>query len=289
MKILVTGSTGQLGNEVVNMFMADGMDVTGIDSKTVNYCNPEQVRDWISAFAADWVINCAAYTNVDMAEQEEDKAFTINCDAARMLAEGVRKSNGRLMHISTDFIFDGKQSHPYTEEDEPNPLGVYGKSKLAGEKAVLEVLPDATIIRTSWVYGVHGHNFVKTILNLAAEKNEIRVVDDQLGTPTWTWDIAQVISYLINSDASGVYNFSNEGVASWYDFAHEVMDIAIRFGYPVKARRVAPIPASDYKALATRPAYSVLSKNKIRSVIDYEIPHWRESLNNMLTQLRRIQ
>ncbi len=289
MKILVTGNTGQLGSEMVSMLMADGANVTGIDSKALDFCQPTQVKDWISAFKPDWVINCAAYTNVDLAEQEQEKSFTINCDAARSLAEGVRSCNGRLVHISTDYIFDGRQSHPYSEEDKPNPLGSYGRSKLAGEEAVLDVLPDATIVRTGWVYGVHGNNFVKTILNLAAESDEIRVVDDQLGSPTWTNDIAKVICYLVNDDVSGVYNFTNEGVASWYDLAYEVVTIAARIGYPIKAGHVRPIPASDYTTLAERPHYSVLDKRKIRTVIDYAIPHWRESLANMMMQLRKVR
>lgn len=289
MKILVTGSTGQLGYEVFNMLRAGDVDVTGIDSKALDYCQPHQVRDWVAAFKPDWVINCAAYTNVDLAEQEREKAFTINRDAVQALAEAVRHCNGRLLHISTDYVFDGRQSQPYSEEDKPNPLGVYGQSKLAGDEVVLDVLPKAAIVRTGWLFGVHGNNFVKTILNLAAEKDEIRVIDDQLGSPTWTKDMAGVICYLVNADASGVYNFTDEGVASWYDLAYAVVTIAERIGYPVKASHVRPIPASEYTALAERPRYSVLSKRKIRGVIDYDIPHWRESLSRMMTQLRSIR
>lgn len=286
MKILVTGNTGQVGSEIVRMLRDGGVDVTGIDSRALDYCQPHQVREWVSAFKADWVINCAAYTNVDLAEQEHDKAFTINRDAVQALAEGVCSSNGRLLHISTDYVFDGGQSHPYTEEDTPNPLGVYGQSKLAGEEAMLEIMPDATIIRTACVYSDHGNNFVKTILNIAAEKEEIRVIDDQLSSPTWSKDIARAICYLLDSDVSGVFNFTNEGVASWYDFAYEVVTVAGRLGYPVRAVRIRPIPAHDYTALAKRPQYSVLCKRKIRSTVDYEIPHWRESLGVMLTHLR---
>jgi len=289
MKILVTGSTGQLGCEVVRMFNMDGMDVTGIGRKTLDFCQPEQVMEWVSRFKADWVINCAAYTRVDMAEQEPDKAFLINRDATRAVAEGVRSYRGRLLHISSDFIFDGQQSHPYSEEDAPNPLGVYGQSKLEGEEAVLEVLPEALILRTAWVYGAQGNNFVKTILKFASERNEIQVIDDQLGSPTWSNDLANTIGTMINSEASGIYNFTNEGVASWYDLANEVVIVARQLGYPVKTGYVRPMPACDYKALATRPAYSVLSKRKIRNVLNFHIPHWRESLREMLTQLRKTK
>jgi len=289
MKILVTGSTGQLGCEVVRMFNMDGMEVTGIGRKTLDFCQPEQVMEWVSRFKADWVINCAAYTRVDMAEQEPDKAFLINRDATRAVAEGVRSYQGRLLHISSDFIFDGQQSHPYSEEDAPNPLGVYGQSKLEGEEAVLEVLPEALILRTAWVYGAQGNNFVKTILKFASERNEIQVIDDQLGSPTWSNDLANTIGTMINSEASGIYNFTNEGVASWYDLANEVVIVASQLGYPVKTAYVRPMPACDYKALATRPAYSVLSKRKIRNVLNFHIPHWRESLREMLTQLRKTK
>ncbi len=286
MKVLITGSTGQLGYDAFHIFKNEGKDVTGIDSRALNYCQPDQVRDWVSAFKADWVINCAAYTNVDLAEQEQEKAFTINGDAVQALAEGVKNSNGKLLHISTDYIFDGGKSRPYSEEDTPSPLGVYGKSKLAGEKFLLDVMPDAVIVRTGWLYGEHGNNFVKTILKLASERDEIRVIDDHIGSPTWTKDAVRLISYLVNANASGVYNFTNEGVASWYDLAHEVVATAARVGYPIKTNHVKPIPAVDYTALAERPQYSVLSKRKIREVIDYEIPHWQESLGKMLTRLR---
>jgi dTDP-4-dehydrorhamnose reductase len=289
MKILVTGSTGQLGSELVRMLRADGVDVTGIGSMALDYCQPQQVREWVSAFKADWVINCAAYTHVDMAEQESDKVFLINRDATRALAEGVQSYAGRLMHISTDFIFDGKQSHPYSEDAPPNPLGIYGQSKLEGERAVLDLLPDATIMRTAWVYGETGNNFVKTMLKFAAERTEIKVIDDQIGSPTWTWDAAKAIYELLASDACGIYHFTNEGVASWYDLATEVVSVARRLGYPVKTSYVRPIPACEYKALATRPAYSVLSKRKIRSALNYQIPHWRDSLGEMLTQLQKTK
>ncbi len=286
MKILVTGSTGQLGSETVRVLKMDGMDVTASGRKDLDFTKPGQVRKWVANFKADWVVNCAAYTQIDRAEQEPDQAFLINRDATKALAEGVKSYSGRLMHISTDFIFDGRQSHPYSEHDTPNSLGVYGRSKLAGEAAVLDVLPEATVLRTAWIYGVQGNNFVKTMLKFAAERNEIQVIDDQLGSPTWTGDIANVICELIKAEAYGVYNFSNEGVASWYDLASEVIAVARQLGFPVTTSYVRPIPACDYKTLAVRPAYSVLSKRKIRSTINYSIPHWRESLREMLTQLR---
>ena len=211
----------------------------------------------------------------------------VNRDSARAVAEGVQSTSGRLLHVSTDFIFGGDQSHPYKEEDAANPLGVYGQSKWEGEKAVQDVMPNALIVRTAWVYGVHGHNFVKTILRVAAERDELCVVDDQIGTPSWTADIFKAMWSLIQADATGTYNFSNEGVASWYDFAQEIVGQAKQLGMPVKVEQVKPIPTEAYPLPAKRPVYSVMNKVRIRSVLDYNIPHWRQSLSSMLGQIKQ--
>ncbi|HHH43382.1 MAG TPA: dTDP-4-dehydrorhamnose reductase [Gammaproteobacteria bacterium] len=285
MTILVTGANGQLGRETVLALQAEGESCIAIDREEVDFSRPDQVAEAIAAYAADWVINCGAYTQVDKAEQERELAFTINRDAARAVAEGVKRSGGRLLHVSTDFIFGGEQSTPYREDSKPDPLSVYGQSKLEGEQAVREVLPDALVVRTAWVYGVHGHNFVKTILRLAGERQELRVVDDQLGTPSWTADIVRAMRSLMKAGASGVYQFTNEGVASWYDFAEAIVAAARQVGLPVVAETIRPIPTEDFPLPATRPAYSVMSKVKIRSVLDYPIPHWRESLHAMINNL----
>jgi dTDP-4-dehydrorhamnose reductase len=286
MKALVTGATGQLGRELCQLLEFQGVAVTGLGRAELDFNNPSRVEEWIAANPADWVINCAAYTQVDRAEEEREKTLVINRDSARSLARGVRSCGGRLVHLSTDYIYDGTHSRPYTEEDQPRPLGVYGQSKLEGEQAVRELLPEAIILRTAWVYGEQGDNFVKTILRLATEREELRVVDDQIGTPTWTRDIAVAIWHLIAAGESGVYHFTNEGVASWYDLAVEIVDAATTLGYPVKTKRVQPIASSDYQTPAVRPAYSVLSKRKIRGILDYDIPHWRESLANMLERMQ---
>jgi len=281
-KFLVTGAAGQLGRETVLALQAAGEDVIGIDRQELDFSQPDQVADGIRAYQADWVINCAAYTHVDNAEQEQELAFRVNRDSARAVAEGVAADGGRLLHVSTDFIFGGEQSHPYAEHDPANPLGVYGQSKWEGEQAVQAVMADAVILRTAWVYGSHGHNFVKTMLRLAAERDELRVVDDQIGTPAWTADITRALLALIKADASGVFNFTNEGVASWYDFASEIIADARELGFPLKVKKISPIPSVDFPTPATRPAYSVLSKVKIRQALDYPIPHWQESLFAML-------
>lgn len=285
MKVLVTGAAGQLGRETVLAFQAQGVEVTGIDRDELDFAQPQRVAEAIASHRADWVINCAAYTQVDKAESEQDLAFAVNRDAARGVAEGVAETGGRLVHVSTDFVFAGEQSHPYREDDAAGPLGVYGQSKWEGEQAVRQVIPDAIVLRTAWVYGGHGHNFVKTMLRLAAERDELAVVDDQVGTPSWTADIVKAIASLMDANASGVFHFTDEGIASWYDFAHEMVAQARGLGMPVKAKRVRPIPTVAYPTPARRPAYSVLSKEKIRAILSYDIPHWKDSLRGMLETL----
>ena len=284
MTILVTGANGQLGRETVLALEMGRESFVGIDRDELDFSRPDQVTAAIADYSADWVINCGAYTQVDKAEEERELAFTVNRDAARAVAEGVKQSGGRLVHVSTDFIFGGEKSSPYNESDIANPLGIYGQSKLEGENAVREVLPEAVILRTAWVYGVHGHNFVKTILRLAAERQELRVVDDQIGSPSYTADIVNAISALMASGASGTWNFTNEGVASWYDFACEIVEVAEQNGLPVIAERVLPIPTEDFPLPATRPANSVLSKKKIRGQLHPPRPHWKTSLRTMVQQ-----
>ena len=288
MTILVTGSNGQLGRETILALQADGESCIGVGRDDLDFSRPGVIAEAIADYAADWVINCAAYTGVDKAEEECELAFTVNRDAARAVAEGVKLSDSRLVHISTDFIFGGEKSEPYSESDVANPLGVYGQSKLEGESAVREVLPEAVILRTAWVYGSHGHNFVKTILRLAAERQELRVVDDQIGSPSYTGDIVNAIAALMTSGASGTWNFTNEGVASWYDFACEIVEIGEQCGLPVVTERVQPIPTEDFPLPATRPANSVLSKKKIRGLLNYPIPHWKASLRTMVQQLAAL-
>ena len=286
MKILVTGAAGQLGRELVLMLQAAGEEVVGIDKQELDLSCTDEVAEGIANYGVDWVINCTAYTRVDKAEEDRELAFLINRDSAGAVAIGVKRCRGRLVHISTDFIFDGKQSRPYKEDDVANPLGVYGQSKLEGEQLVHKVMPEAIILRTAWVYGIHGHNFVKTMLRLAAEREELNVVDDQIGTPSWTADIASAIQTLINRNAAGTYHFTNEGVASWYDFADSIVHIARDLDFPIKAKIVKPIPSSEFPTPATRPPYSVLNKQKIRNLLDRDIPHWQQSLEQMLRQLQ---
>ncbi len=286
MKILVTGANGQLGHETLLMLQNKGIDAVGIGRKELDFSQPEKVAKYIASQRADWVINCAAYTQVDKAEDDAELAFRVNRDAAKAVAEGVQRYAGRLLHISTDFIFDGKQSHPYKENDPARPLGVYGQSKWEGEQAVREILPRAIILRTAWVYGVFGNNFVKTILRLGSEREELGVIDEQLGSPSSTVDISQAMYALIEKECTGVYHFTNEGVASWYDFAQAIVEEARSLEFDLKIKRLKPIPTHAYPTPAARPAYSVLSKEKIRGILDYPVPHWRESLRTMLKELK---
>jgi len=239
----------------------------------------------ITQSRADWVVNCAAYTAVDKAEHEADRAFTINRDAVRAIAQAVNDTGGRLLHISTDFVFDGNQCTPYAENSDAEPLNVYGKSKFEGELVAFEACPQTLLLRIGWVYGVRGHNFVEAILRTAAEREALRVVDDQYGSPSWTRDISGAMLALIKNACDGVYHFSNEGVASRYDFATAIVDIARHLGAELRIARIIPVASDDYPTPARRPLYSVLSKSKIRPLLKHEIPHWRTSLKKMLGEV----
>ena len=284
MKVLVTGVTGQLGSEVAARFRQLGHEVIAADRHVLDFLQPAQAAAVIRARQPDWVINCAAYTQVDRAESEPEQAFTVNRDTPAQLAQAVAAYDGRLLQLSTDFVFDGTQTRPYVEDDATNPLGVYGRSKLEGEQAVQRELPDAVIVRTAWVYGVHGHNFVKTMLRLATAGTPLRVVSDQRGTPTWTRDIVAAIVALVDQQASGVFHFTAAGETSWHGFASAILEEAANAGFTIKTEKIEPIATTDYPTPATRPAYSVLNTDKISACLPFTIPAWRDSLKNMLQE-----
>lgn len=286
MRVLVTGGDGQLGTEVVREFTRLGHEVLAPSPEEIDFLDPDTLAARAGALQADWVVNCAAYTQVDRAESEPGQAFTINRDSAGRLAAVAAETGGRMLHVSTDFVFDGKQSRPYREDDEPAPLSVYGRSKWEGDKAVLAALPGAIILRTAWVYGVYGNNFVKTMLRIAGEGRSLRVVDDQIGTPTWTVDIVQAMVALVEADASGVFHFTNAGETSWCGFARAILAEAMQLGFEVKTRTVAAIPTTEYPLPATRPHYSVLDTRKIQPYLASPIPPWRDSLIKMLKELQ---
>ena len=287
MRVLVTGGTGQLGHEVARDFGQQGHEVFAPTRQQMNLENPEEVAAVVRSFEADWVINCGAYTQVDKAESEPDKAFTVNRESPAALAKSVAGYDGRLLHVSTDFIFDGSQTTPYSENDKANPLGVYGQSKLEGELAVLDALSGVTVLRTAWVYGAHGSsNFVKTMLRVAATGKPLRVVNDQVGTPTWTTDISAAILALVGKGETGVFNYTNAGETSWHGFATAILEEAAVLGFDIKTEIVEPIPTSEYPTPAARPAYSVLDTSKIENCLDLSIPQWCDSLKKMLKELK---
>lgn len=289
MKVLVTGSTGQLAGDLIPLLERSGHSVTGFASGALDITDADKVGFEAARLRPGCIINTAAYTKVDLAEKERERAFAVNRDGARNLARAAASTGAPLIHISTDFVFDGSKGTPYDEEDPTGPLGVYGASKLAGEEEILKVLPEHYIIRTSWLYGARGNNFVKTILRLAAERDAIRVVYDQAGTPTWTGDLAAFIVTVVDAIEAGtldygIYNYSNEGVASWYDFAEAVVEESRRLGATLKCRAIEPILTAEYPTPAKRPAYSVLDKQKIKRTFGVRIPHWRASLIKMLEE-----
>lgn len=289
MKVLVTGGNGQLGRDVVSILQARGVQVIAPSMAELDFTAPASIDTVIAKHRPDWVINCAAYTQVDKAESEADVAFAVNRDAPGQLARAVTGTGGRLLHVSTDFVFDGKASAPYTESSPAQPLSVYGRSKLAGEQAVMEALPNAIILRTAWLYGINGHNFVKTMLRLAMAGKPLRVVDDQVGSPTWTMDLARVIAAMLDSDASGLFHYTNAGQTSWHGFACAILAEAASAGFAIKTREIEPIPTSNYPTPAERPAYSVLDTGRISALPGMQIPAWRDSLKRMLEELHTCE
>jgi dTDP-4-dehydrorhamnose reductase len=284
-RILVIGDTGQLGQEFPPILQPLG-EVVSVGRKTVDLTQPEAIRSLIREIAPNLIINAAAYTAVDRAESEPELATAVNATAPGILAREAQKQGSFLIHFSTDYVFDGQQSHPYRESDPTHPLGTYGQSKLAGEDAIRTTCDNCIILRTAWVYGTYGKgNFVKTMLRLGAEREEIRVVADQIGSPTWTRDLARATQQLVaqlNPNLSGTYHYTNSGVASWYDFAVAIFEEATTLNFPLKLRRVIPITTPEYPSLAQRPAYSVLACGKISAALGTYPPHWRQGLRQML-------
>ena len=281
-RILVTGANGQLGRELREIASAKWLFT---DIEELDICSKVAVRDYVLANGVGTIVNCAAYTNVDRAEEVPEEAKRVNGDAVAMLAEVARECGAKLVHISTDYIFGGKVfNSPIGEDVEPKPLGVYGQTKLMGERAVIESGCRYVILRTAWLYSTYGANFVKTIMRLSTEREELRVVNDQIGTPTYARDLAFVIRDICECgvEVEGIYNYTNEGAISWYDFASAIVEIAGR------NCRVVPCTTVEYGAKAARPAYSVLDKQKIRGVIRRDIPHWRASLEECIKRMAQL-
>jgi len=283
--VLVTGGNGQLGWEL-QRHAPDSWSLRALPHAALDITDAGQIAAALDGLRPDWVVNTAAYTAVDRAESEPRQAQAINVEGPARLAEACAARGIALVHLSTDFVFDGRQSRPYRPDDPPNPLSVYGRTKLAGEQAVRERLgDDALIVRTSWAYSVHGHNFVKTMLRCLAERPQVDVVCDQVGTPTWAAGLARALIRAIERDVRGIGHWTDNGVASWYDFAVAIRELALQLGLLREAAPVAPIATADYPTPARRPAYSVLDKRDFQAALDLPGVHWRESLHSMMQEL----
>ena len=287
-RILITGAAGQLGRELQRTAPAD-LEVIALTRESLDITSAEQVRALFATTFPDLVINAAAYTAVDRAESEPEKAMAVNCDAAANLARACAESGARMIHVSTDFVFDGSASSPYAPEAATSPLGEYGRSKLAGELAVTAALPDALLMRTAWVYSTFGGNFVKTMLRLMAEREELSVVADQVGTPTWARGLAQALWQAVElPDLVGTHHWTDAGVCSWYDFAVAIAEEAMELGLLEAMPTIHPIPGSAYPTPARRPAYSVLDKDSTWRALATEGLHWRVQLRRMLQELKEL-
>jgi len=286
MNVLVTGANGQLGSEIKDcQHHFKALNLVYADLPDLDICNEDAVNTFVTINGIEAVINCAAYTAVDRAEEDAETARKVNAEAVFNLVKAMEKVNGKLIHISTDYVFDGTKSIPYNEEDIVNPIGVYGNTKREGELAVINSSLEGIVIRTSWLYSAYGNNFVKTMMRLGKEKEKLNVLFDQIGTPTFAANLASTCLAVLSSEqdridkAGKVYHFSNEGVASWYDFATAIMKIS-----KIDCE-VFPIETKDYPTLAQRPHYTVLNKTKIKKDFNITIPYWRDSLEKCIQKL----
>jgi dTDP-4-dehydrorhamnose reductase len=280
LNILVTGSKGQLGSEFKCLEEDSEHHFQFTDSKTLDITDIEALNFYFNKNHIDLIINCAAYTAVDQAEDDVEKALSINRDAIYNLVNICEKHQIALIHFSTDYVFDGQNYKPYTEDDAVSPLGVYGQSKRAGEEAILNSKASSLIVRTSWLYSKYGHNFMKSMLRLGQERDQLQIVYDQIGTPTHARDLAKammtcVSQYMIWQNKQSIYHYANEGVASWYDFAKAIFD------KEAIDCKLIPILSKDYPTKAKRPHYSVMDKNKFKTVFGIEILHWQDSLKSL--------
>ena len=286
--IWLIGCKGMLGTELSLLFEKNGIPFTGTDCE-MDITDKSALEKFLVTRSVSWIINCAAYTAVDRAEDDVDTCRSLNALGAANIASCAKSAGARLIHISTDYVFDGmgiaegNALRPYRESDATNPIGVYGLTKRDGETAVMENNPCSFIIRTAWLYGRHGNNFVSTMLRLMNERNEIKVVNDQRGSPTWTYNLASAILEFLKADISfGIYHYTNEGNITWFDFAKEIYRQGRKLGLVKKDCVVKPCTSAEYPAKVKRPAYSVLDKSKIKNISGILIPEWDESLKEFL-------
>jgi dTDP-4-dehydrorhamnose reductase len=299
-KILLLGRNGQVGKELATQLPCLG-ELVAVDRQQVDLAKPNDVRDIIRQVHPSIIVNAAAYTAVDQAEKDDQAAQTVNADAPALMAKEAKKIGALLVHYSTDYVFDGSKNSPYGEDDSPNPVSVYGKTKLAGEDAIREVGHPFLVFRTAWVYGTSGRNFLLTILRLATEREELRIVNDQIGAPTWSSEIAagttRVLQMFLErgldslSDQAGIYHMTASGETTWYQFANAILEEASRIarevpwfrhatnGHALVTRRIFPISTAQYPTPAKRPAYSVLSNARLKRVFGFQLPSWPSQLS----------
>lgn len=285
MKILVTGANGQLGQTMHDVLEKNIPGIsTYTDVDTLDITDAAAVADLLKKEQFTHLVNCAAYTAVDKAESDQTLCYKLNSEAVTILAKAAAENGVKVVHISTDYVFDGNSCTPYTESDKVNPTSAYGASKRKGEMSLLALCPDAVVIRTAWLYSQYGNNFVKTMLRLGRDRNELKVVYDQIGTPTFATDLANAILAVLQSPHwyPGIYHFSNEGVISWYDFTKAIHKIA-----GINSCKVLPIRSEEYPTPTKRPNYSVLDKTLIKKTFSIEVPYWEDSLEKCIKLLEK--
>jgi dTDP-4-dehydrorhamnose reductase len=288
-RILLVGAGGQLGQSMKEQ-LPTGVEMLALDRKKLNIVDTQAVKEAVTKYKPHWLINAAAYTAVDKAESEAEIAFSINRDGAANLANAAKTVGARMVQVSTDYVFDGAQARPYKPDDSVNPINVYGESKLAGEVATREILgDDALILRTAWVYAANGRNFVKTMLRLINEREEVRVVEDQVGTPTSATTLADAVILGIALGVTGTHHWTNTGVASWYDFAVAIQATSREMGITEGNCRITPIPTSEYPTPAKRPACTLLDKSSFRQQIGNNGVHWVQDLGMTIGKIAKFQ
>ncbi len=279
-RVVVTGAGGMLGRDVVKVLEEQGLDVTALSRKELDITEKGQCASLLKDIRPEIVINCAAFTKVDLCEEESTLAFDVNAKGPKNLANVCREIGTKLVHISTDYVFDGTSSRPYKEDDQPNPLNIYGKSKLQGEEAVRKSDADHLIVRTSWLFGKNGPNFIRTMLKLSREKELVQVVNDQRGRPTYTMDLARGIALLIEKGAFGTVNFANSGSCSWYELCCFVLEQA-----GIKNVKVVPVSSEVFKRPAKRPRYSVLDLSRFKAITGSSPRSWKEAVKGYLKEI----
>ncbi len=287
MRVLLTGSSGQLGR-LLQSTRPERFDLTALDRSRLDVCRPSDIAAAVADLRPELIVNAAAYTDVDGAEAEPERAFATNAEGAAALAREARARQARLIHLSTDFVFDGRSGRPYRPEDAPAPLGAYGRSKLAGEQRVLEALPGRSVVlRTAWLYSRYGTNFVKTVLDLLARRDRLEVVMDQVGSPTWAAGLARAVwAVAAKPDLAGIHHWTDAGIASRYDLAVAVLEEAVGAGLLRREVDIRPIRAEGLDRAAPRPAFGVLDGTETSAALGRRPPHWRRALRSMLGELR---